>query len=324
MTKKVRPAFYELCLTILIFFLVLIIFSCNDSSNSNGANPKNDSVGKTSDTTDFVDKVPNDSPNTLIYFDTTNLPIPLMESRSNFKKADSAKFALAVTSEPLQIVFYTGENFTGESMGYVPGTHNTSVLNKFLASGIRSIKLPFGLCADILYNTNVEIPVIEGPRHRESRNIYGGRNMTRIVNINVNQYYPPGDYPQIDHKFIRPALVTIYPWTDFYFTTDDPAVPSAIEEVVIGVSSDENGKARPSGSITFNKKDKVYTKHFAYKIPEGKKLNIWESTKNGSSAGWSYRITDKGDSLYMGLRLTIASLFGTTNWIGVRASAIPK
>ena len=309
----------NLTLSGLFYFFVSVILSCNDSGKT-----KDDSLKTNVDSGSVADKRSYDTANTTVYIDTTNLPIALMDSRHNLQKEDSAKFNKATSADPLQILFYTGENFTGESMAYTAGSHNTSELGKFLASGIRSIKLPFGLCADILYNTKVEIFENGGARDSHQRLVFAGKNLMKTVSVNVNQYYSPGDYPQIDHKFLKPALVTIYPWTDFYFSTDDPAVPGAIQEIFVGASSDENGKTRPTGSISFNDRTKVYTKHFAYHIPEGKKLNIWESTKNGESSSWSNRITDKGDSIYLGLRLTIRSLVGTRNWIGVRASAVPK
>ena len=65
---------------------------------------------------------------------------------------------------------------------------------------------------------------------------------------------------------------------DNHRTTDDPAVPAAIKEVFGGVKSDDQGNVSFTGKITFNDQ-KINSKPFGYKIPEGRKVgNVWEAT----------------------------------------------
>jgi len=282
---------------ILLYFLVAVIsFSCvNKKKISSGKVSSGDTAGMR-----------------YVFYDTVNLPRPLMESHRLHVKASQKLTA------GQQIVLYTGPNFTGESQSLDPGRYEKSSLAKFLGPGIRSIKVPFGLCTDILYETDRPVINQSDIPHDRGHNIFGNTESFFTSGGDMNRYYAPGDYSNVEPLLKRPGLVTIYPWTDFYFSSDDPALPEAV--VVIGATTNGD-RNTPYGSVIYNPNSDKYFKHFSYKIPVNKHVTLWEATKNGEG-GWGYRIDKTDNTLLVELWITKRSLAGPRKWMGVRVSRI--
>lgn len=296
---------------------LLLLFSgtcilLNTSCNHNSPGDKTDSA------------ITIDSANPVIVVDSTKMSIAKSVIDTSVHPMQEIP-SIAPGTNPPKIVFFTKENFSGESdsillNNYFKGetlTLTAAQLTKFSTTGIRSIKVPFGICADILYATNTfrSIPVanpLKGPGLMR-------RTISVLQNIEINKYYSPGDYPTIESSLITPTKVTIYPWTDFYFSTDDPSVPSQIQ--YIGVKYTTNGQGYSSvgpDSVKLSSTKDVYTKSYSYQVPEGRKVNVWLATGNGSYS-WSHKI-DNTNRLTVNLNINNNAIFAPRNWVGVRAS----
>jgi hypothetical protein len=241
------------------------------------------------------------------------------------------------------ITLFTQPNFGGTPFVFAPKPgemHYLPVeLTQFSATGIRSLEIPLGYCADINFNTNIPVPPhIGGPPHGGNA---GGQhsfnerrplieqavyreNADEAAFVDRNLKFDPGVYNTVDPTYVRPIMVTVYPWTDFYFSTDDPAVPSAIKEVFVGWTWNDQDYSGSTTKVSFNDQ-KVYTKHFRYKIPDGRKVgNIWEATRNGGDSGWDWHLSPNGDSIYVNCHVKVRAIAGPRNWEGVRCSLVDK
>jgi hypothetical protein len=261
-----------------------------------------------------------------ISLDTSKIEVVVDSSKMSIEKMftghlTSTKIALSEPGSDAgdpRLILFTGENFTGESdtirvdqyYQSVQQSFTGSRLSKFSVTGIRSIKLPFGLCADILYATNLYQTTARPP---------GGLLGKVIQNLQINRYYSPGNYSTIEPVFSKPVMVTLYPWTDFYFSTDDPAVPAQIQYIGLKFTSNFNDYNKLGDSVKFSSTKEVYTKSYSYQLPQGRTAKVWEASINGGNSSWDSN-TDNANRLTVNLHINNNAIFTSRNWVGVRAA----
>ena len=253
----------------------------------------------------------------LIVIDTLNFPSYLYNTRNDTSYIDTTKVIKSELKQPLGITLFSGENYTGESKLLVPGTYTPEQIPSFIQTGIHALNIPFGLSADILYNTNIKL----SPNLIQNGNPVFRQVMKKLENqlITQNRYYGPGEYSSIERSLVSPKLVTIYPWTDFYLSTDDPSVPSFLDEIVVSWGKTDGQKGNYSVKGKLSDPDKKHHKIITYKVPKNRKINIWESTGNGDK-GWSKTLDSATNVLTIDLWVMVRPVAGPRNWIGVRAS----
>jgi hypothetical protein len=267
-----------------------------------------------------------DTANPIIVADSSRMSIARVDTQA-IQKPDSMVTSTVATATP-SVILFAGDNYTGPSDTLTPKeyaqgkplTLAAGNLQHFSATGIRSIKLPVGLCADILYETNnftiqPGIPVlIPGGLPTPT----GNAGNLHLKRININNNYRPGNYTSIPLTFVRPLQVTIYPWTDCYFSTDDPAVPSQIQYIGLKFSTNGQGYNSWGDSVKLSSINSVYFKSYSYQLPAGAHIHIWQSTANGDFQ-WNYNV-DSTNRVFVNLGIHNNAIFKPRNWIGVRFS----
>jgi hypothetical protein len=301
LNKHQQNRFLKLIFLILASSICAFNFSCKSK-------PGESSLGKN------LKEAVIDTVKPLVEEDTVDkLRIRLYKDTARIKAIPTG---LPVTFDDPKMTFYDQAKFKGNDLILKARTnaYTGHELDGIAKNGIRSIIAPFGVCADILYNTNyfVRVPDYE-------KMPLPGTNPTKLLNLNVNKYYSPDYYESIDNNLLRPISITIYPWTDFYFSTDDPIVPGQISQVFISFSANEQGYTTEGGKIQLSGTSGYYTKSISYHIPVGRSINIWEATKNGD-ASWDYKIDPKTNILTVNLHVNNNGVLKPRNWIGVRAS----
>lgn len=276
----------------LLILLDYLLFACNENSNPP------------------ADKIATD---TAIYYDTTTYPMPLIQ---NYIHLDQ-KYLDELSQEDIQL--FAQPNFAGDSLTLTPGSYNHDRLIKFSNSGVRSIKVPFGRCMNINYNVKfTPVPASERPHDRPGpHNFAAGIKAFPVTAGGFrNEYYSPGTYSSIDARLLSPALVTIYPWTDFYFSTDDDIVPPFVKDLYIEYSSNgQKSSTLPKAHI--NDTNMEFVKSFTYNVPAGKGIHLWESTRAGNSR-WSSSFDTVKNVLKVDLFVHGNLPTQARNWVGVR------
>lgn len=296
----------------LLYFIVLFtMLSCNGKENTQ-SDAAEDSLRAQqrlaelqSEVSAILDSFPQFNSDA-VFVDTSNSP----EFMRTISKIDSSEFQTISVIEPLVIDFYSEPDFKGKKLSLNPGQYTPNQFSELAGGQVRSINVPFGLCADVLFNTAIQPRISPA---LASKGIF--RN---LFPLKINRKYDPGAHGSIEPLLQNVALITIYPWTDFYLSTDDPTVPGFLDEVMITFTNNGNSyKGGVSGKM--NDTDRQHHKIFTYQMPKGKKPNLWVSTGNGKH-GWSHKIDPATNTLTVDLWVSVRPPAGPRNWIGVRAS----
>ena len=138
----------------------------------------------------------------------------------------------------------------------------------------------------------------------------GGRGFGPKVTL------PFGSHPTLGWFNDKLSGVEIFPWTDLYLSTDDPAVPSPLSFSISYSRPSGGGEAKVEVSIGYDT-SKRYYKELRHRLTpsERKALNVWVATKNGDAGR---DVSVRGDELVVRVWVQPRPLAGARNWIGVR------